>query len=1603
MFVLLFPLKPSLPLTPLLLFDLKFSTFQAERSITEVLGIEFIPGMETGFRIKFLEDGAEAILDYEAETPADAAEKKKKSKDDKSAKAPRKQTPVKIPTVSSSVGNAVIPTPEAAKNDFDKQLEEFDLMSDSDKDDNGLDGVNLNKTIYDPHLLQNLKIPSSAGTDNVNDSKTKPSGVFVVGAKVMARLPSWSKMYPGKIISEQPNNKFEIEFEDGDCQSIKKYLIEPTGEVNSAPEVTVAEARFCVGAKVEARLPSWSKMYPGKILSEKPNNKFEIEFEDGDRQCIKKYLIKLVGAPAPAPVDVQASGSQNPAGGYVARDGSVFATEREYLKHLAKQGWFECRDLKDGTIVRKPGEMYEQMFEMCKLTNCEIQILDNCNQVIGDYLMNCRGFIGPSSESVFLRDCKNCTFTIACKQLRLRDCHNCTFYLYSHTDPVIEATTHCSFAPFNGAYAGLRELFSNANLDPDDNHWCEVFDFHKDEIVTKEGQSIPEPHWIKLPEESWGSEQRIDLDGVPGVVENPVPKDAVSKHLGEEDTGMQAHSIHTSAAEALDQYNAAGEGEGEGDAAMASGDAGSNVIQKQANPEVEATADAEGTADGVDLDAALGACVPETLTLQNRKESMLSQLVAGKVPTSDKQRQILVSASELETASVKQKSGLFVVGAKVMARLPSWSKMYPGKIISEQPNNKFEIEFEDGDCQSIKKYLIEPTGEVNSAPEVTVAEARFCVGAKVEARLPSWSKMYPGKILSEKPNNKFEIEFEDGDRQCIKKYLIKLVGAPAPAPVDVQASGSQNPAGGYVARDGSVFATEREYLKHLAKQGWFECRDLKDGTIVRKPGEMYEQMFEMCKLTNCEIQILDNCNQVIGDYLMNCRGFIGPSSESVFLRDCKNCTFTIACKQLRLRDCHNCTFYLYSHTDPVIEATTHCSFAPFNGAYAGLRELFSNANLDPDDNHWCEVFDFHKDEIVTKEGQSIPEPHWIKLPEESWGSEQRIDLDGVPGVVENPVPKDAVSKHLGEEDTGMQAHSIHTSAAEALDQYNAAGEGEGEGDAAMASGDAESNVIQKQANPEVEATADAEGTADGVDLDAALGACVPETLTLQNRKESMLSQLVAGKEPETTADAEAIAQVEAEAKTVGVDLDAALEACAPETLTLQNRKESELSQLVASKEPVVITSDEHPEKLPSILESTKMKSAKATRGGLPSLAPLGGNTCNKIETSISPSKKMKKKKKKKSTKDIIAAAKKDSETKKEKSPKKQSKSPVKKFSPAKPTYEEMELQRLKAMEDNIAESYEQKRERERRERLRAEAAERKRREEEARAKRMEAVRRAAEDAERLRLAREAEDKIEQEKQDALAKVRAERARLKGDGATDLSVKEALPPIAVGLPPISKALPPISNSLPAIGKPVLHEELTQNTNQEESENISKPAEPTMSNTVSNIVENLEDKIVKEKDNGPDLESMFGDRLLESSDGSDDAYAEDSFNLDNSDSFISQEKSKGDHHEKNQKEAGESQENLDESIESMAESIESMASDVASDDDNYGDDYDDDFEDDFEEEEAENNDEDGDKAHGKRVSFAENLEQTKEIPRLPAEKVPALFYTQKEIESFHFDDE
>jgi hypothetical protein len=152
---------------------------------------------------------------------------------------------------------------------------------------------------------------------------------------------------------------------------------------------------------------------------------------------------------------------------------------------------FFIQKRKNEKIIRLPGSIAGNDLALDSIDESEIYLFDHSAQITGDFINNSKLIIGPCAGSVFLRDCNNCTISVACSQLRLRDCKNCVVYLYCQTkSPVIESSEGITFHPFNIAYPGLTQHFQAAQLDTKLNYWNSVFDFTADKTTSDN------PHYI---------------------------------------------------------------------------------------------------------------------------------------------------------------------------------------------------------------------------------------------------------------------------------------------------------------------------------------------------------------------------------------------------------------------------------------------------------------------------------------------------------------------------------------------------------------------------------------------------------------------------------------------------------------------------------------------------------------------------------------------------------------------------------------------------------------------------------------------------------------------------------------------------------------------------------------------------------------------------------------------------------------------------------------------------------------------------------------------------------------------------------------------------
>jgi Tubulin binding cofactor C len=94
-------------------------------------------------------------------------------------------------------------------------------------------------------------------------------------------------------------------------------------------------------------------------------------------------------------------------GSFRAFDGAVFETARACQSYTFEQ-LYTFRNCVGQKLVKEPGSIAGQPFELSELRDCEVQLLDHSEGVQADDLQDCNVLIGAADNSVFLRNCTGC-------------------------------------------------------------------------------------------------------------------------------------------------------------------------------------------------------------------------------------------------------------------------------------------------------------------------------------------------------------------------------------------------------------------------------------------------------------------------------------------------------------------------------------------------------------------------------------------------------------------------------------------------------------------------------------------------------------------------------------------------------------------------------------------------------------------------------------------------------------------------------------------------------------------------------------------------------------------------------------------------------------------------------------------------------------------------------------------------------------------------------------------------------------------------------------------------------------------------------------------
>ncbi|XP_047119956.1 tubulin-specific chaperone C [Schistocerca piceifrons] len=149
-------------------------------------------------------------------------------------------------------------------------------------------------------------------------------------------------------------------------------------------------------------------------------------------------------------------------------------------------------------ILSLPHEkIYKKDVVLSNLNSCTVRLPGAPNTLYIAGLSNCKIITGPVTTSVFIENCSDCTFVLACQQLRVHSTTHSDFYLHVTSRTIIEDTTHVRFAPYNLKYENMVHHFQLAGLDVNRNNWDMVDDFN---WLASDKAS---PNWCIMKENEW--------------------------------------------------------------------------------------------------------------------------------------------------------------------------------------------------------------------------------------------------------------------------------------------------------------------------------------------------------------------------------------------------------------------------------------------------------------------------------------------------------------------------------------------------------------------------------------------------------------------------------------------------------------------------------------------------------------------------------------------------------------------------------------------------------------------------------------------------------------------------------------------------------------------------------------------------------------------------------------------------------------------------------------------------------------------------------------------------------------------------------------------
>uniref|UniRef100_A0A5K3FBI7 C-CAP/cofactor C-like domain-containing protein n=1 Tax=Mesocestoides corti TaxID=53468 RepID=A0A5K3FBI7_MESCO len=155
---------------------------------------------------------------------------------------------------------------------------------------------------------------------------------------------------------------------------------------------------------------------------------------------------------------------------------------------------------RDDLRLPAPGDpadaLRDQSICLSDLTRCVVHVESISGNLMMNRLTGCTVYTRqPVASSVLLRNCTDCRFVLACRQLRIHQTRDTRLDIFVPSAPIIEDSCRLTVGPYTSC-PSTREVFGEA-----ENHWNHVQDFSCPTLVAE--NATKSPNWSLLPESDW--------------------------------------------------------------------------------------------------------------------------------------------------------------------------------------------------------------------------------------------------------------------------------------------------------------------------------------------------------------------------------------------------------------------------------------------------------------------------------------------------------------------------------------------------------------------------------------------------------------------------------------------------------------------------------------------------------------------------------------------------------------------------------------------------------------------------------------------------------------------------------------------------------------------------------------------------------------------------------------------------------------------------------------------------------------------------------------------------------------------------------------------